>query len=382
MNTNITSGKGPVPFLGGFRNIHPAFTDQGRTHGNKKIRVRFQLATKDGADSWVKNVLETIESAKAGDGKASQILAVTSDSWKQHAGVSSEALDRLDKFLTSHRRYKKVANSEFTELMGWVDVDARVSDLRTDFKIDISDVEQKFDPRIHTFQRVGAFTLPAELDGWVYGIHLSRLPAAIPHFKILEAGHTYAGGFQGLTVLDTKKFYKGVTAGKVKVAVGFGPNTSRSIADQIVKAAMLGYRLISWSWGLRESGWTAADRKLVENAINYATAMGCTVGFASGDTGANDGGDLPNIDFGGSYTYSLCYGGTLRTGNTDKYWNEDPDQSAGGYGVSTNYKANYQGGGFRRGPDIASPPIRRQAFASVEAVRSRSSVALPTFRGQ
>jgi kumamolisin len=132
----------------------------------------------------------------------------------------------------------------------------------------------------------------------------------------------------------------------INILFGFGPNTSASIATQTYQGVKLGCHIFSWSWGMHGSGWSVADRALVGAQIDYATCVGSVVCFAQGDTGPVDGNPdgTPDTDFGGEYPEAWSGGGTLRTGGTgpngvDTYWNEDPTQSAGGYGESSRYPA-------------------------------------------
>jgi len=133
-------------------------------------------------------------------------------------------------------------------------------------------------------------------------------------------------------------------AGLLNLWFGFGPNTSAAIAHLISQARKLGCHGFSLSWGMYAPGWSAADRSLVGNAIAYFVCTGGVVAVAQGDTGPVDGNPsgADSTDFPGEDDLAWSGGGTLRTGGTgpdgkDEYWNEDPTQSAGGYGESQDY---------------------------------------------
>jgi kumamolisin len=134
------------------------------------------------------------------------------------------------------------------------------------------------------------------------------------------------------------------------IAVYFAPNTDKGFLDAITYAihdAENKPSVISISWGNAEKDWTRQAMTSFDEEFQSATALGVTVCCAAGDAGSGDenpdGGANPDglahADFPGSSPYVLCCGGTRLSAQgtkiaSEKVWNEDPQRSATGGGVS------------------------------------------------
>jgi kumamolisin len=99
------------------------------------------------------------------------------------------------------------------------------------------------------------------------------------------------------------------------IVVYFGPNTERGFFDALSRAVHDGNNnpfIISVSWGDSESSYAVLTRKLFDEALQVAAALGVTVCCASGDLGSTNGetDGLQHVLFPASNPYALACGGT------------------------------------------------------------------------
>ncbi|HSN21059.1 MAG TPA: S53 family peptidase [Usitatibacter sp.] len=163
---------------------------------------------------------------------------------------------------------------------------------------------------------------------------------------------TNAGSADGEVMLDIE-----VAAGvapKAHIAVYFAPNTDKGFLDAITYAihdAESRPSVVSISWGAAEKDWTEQSMKSFDQAFQTAAALGVTICCAAGDAGSGDqnpdqlaalgseADGLAHADFPGSSPFVLCCGGTRLSVHGAKIsaetvWNDDPQRSATGGGVS------------------------------------------------
>jgi len=198
------------------------------------------------------------------------------------------------------------------------------------------------------------------------------------------------------------------------IAVYFAPNTDKGFLDAITYAihdAENKPSVISISWGSAEKDWTRQAMSSFDEAFQTATALGVTICCAAGDAGSGDenpdSGVRPDghahADFPGSSPYVLCCGGTRLTVNgakiaSETVWNEDPQRSATGGGVSDVFPLpSYQrsagvpasaNAGKRRGrgvPDVAGVADPQTGFRvrvdGEEGVIGGTSAVAPLWAG-
>jgi kumamolisin len=149
----------------------------------------------------------------------------------------------------------------------------------------------------------------------------------------------------------------GGIAPAAKIAVYFAPNTTQGFLDAITTAIhdrVNQPSIISISWGNPELFWTPQALRSFNSAFETASALGVTICCASGDNGSSDlrppqvQDGLTHVDFPGSSPFSLCCGGTRLIALDGKIyeetvWNNDPNTSATGGGVSSFFPLpNYQ----------------------------------------
>jgi kumamolisin len=143
-------------------------------------------------------------------------------------------------------------------------------------------------------------------------------------------------------------------APRAHIAVYFAPNTDKGFLDAITYAihdTANRPSVLSISWGAPEKEWTAQAMASFDQAFQTAAALGVTICCAAGDAGSGDenpdqlaalgaaADGLAHADFPGSSPFVLCCGGTRLTANGDRIasetvWNDDPQRSATGGGVS------------------------------------------------
>ncbi len=140
----------------------------------------------------------------------------------------------------------------------------------------------------------------------------------------------------------------GALAPRAKIAVYFGPNTTRGFYDAIAAAIHDTKRkpsAISISWGMAESGWTSQAMTVYDELFADAAALGITVTAAAGDDGSTDrvSDGLSHVDFPASSPHVLACGGTSLTADgeaidTETVWNNGPGAGATGGGVSEQFE--------------------------------------------
>jgi len=152
-------------------------------------------------------------------------------------------------------------------------------------------------------------------------------------------------GPDGEVMLDIE--VAGAVAPGANIAVYFAPNTDKGFLDAINTAVHDSHdkpSVISISWGGPESNWTGQAMQAFDQAFQDAAALGVTVCCAAGDNGSGDGvGDhLAHVDFPASSPFALACGGTRLEGtgssiSSETVWNDDPNNSATGGGVSDEF---------------------------------------------
>jgi kumamolisin len=194
----------------------------------------------------------------------------------------------------------------------------------------------------------------------------------------VDGGHNHPAGdpnsADGEVMLDIE--VAGAVAPKANIVVYFAPNTDQGFLDAITHAVHDTHHkpsVISISWGGAESNWTSQAMQAFDQAFQDAAALGVTICCASGDNGSGDGvGDShAHVDFPASSPHALACGGTRLEGagatiSKETVWNDDPNNSATGGGVSDEFDLpSYQknagvppsanpGGRIGRGvPDVA-----------------------------
>ncbi|MDR3613846.1 MAG: hypothetical protein P4L53_09765 [Candidatus Obscuribacterales bacterium] len=421
----MTKNVNHVHCLTAARAIRPEFEQVRKVSHAKKIQVLLHLARSANGDQWVQDTKSTIIAAKE-NGQIIKVTQATWEANagaapEAIAGVKAFAQRRAYRIVRidagmgvavvegTHAKLKhdfgadlvvvrEVANPKQTyiqrvgaaptlppELSGWVKGVhmSAVPVARAKFQLRDKDAAGRFQgfnvkdistmysgvggrgPRVKVgVGELGGGFLQKDFD--TYNKKIGTTTTKVGVFTVDGAKNTPMGlnGAGGEVYLDLDSL-----ADLINILFGFGPNTSASIATQTYQGVKLGCHIFSWSWGMYGSGWSEADRALVGAQIDYATCVGSVVCFAQGDTGPVDGNPdgTPDTDFGGEYPEAWSGGGTLRTGGSgpngvDTYWNEDPTQSAGGYGESSRYPApSWQAGLGKKGrwcPDgsITSDP--------------------------
>jgi kumamolisin len=125
----------------------------------------------------------------------------------------------------------------------------------------------------------------------------------------------------------------GSVAPGASIVVYFAPNSARGFVDAVTTTVLDAVRrptVISISWGLAESKWTAQTIQAMEQAFQTAAAVGVTVCCSSGDDGSRDRVDdgRAHADSPASSPHVLACGGT-RLIDTDgaidneTAWNDD-----------------------------------------------------------
>jgi kumamolisin len=174
---------------------------------------------------------------------------------------------------------------------------------------------------------------------------------------------TLPTGADGEVMLDIE--VAGAVAPKASIAVYFAPNSDKGFLDAITAAIhdeVNKPSVISISWGAPESEWSLDAMTSFDQAFQAAAALGVTVCCAAGDAGSSDQDPangkpdgLAHVDFPASSPYVLGCGGTrLAASNgaiaTETVWNDNPQSSASGGGVSDVFGLpDYQG-------KVAVPP--------------------------
>lgn len=144
----------------------------------------------------------------------------------------------------------------------------------------------------------------------------------------------------------------GALAGGARIAVYFAPVSELGFVEAFGAAihdAVNKPSVLSVSWAMAESIWSAATMEALNQYFREAAAMGVTICVASGDHGSTGSflGELParraNVDFPGSNPYVLSCGGTRLTSSggsiqDEVVWDEMGTSGTGsGGGVSAVY---------------------------------------------
>lgn len=206
-----------------------------------------------------------------------------------------------------------------------------------------------------TGQTIGIIELgggyrPADLT-----TYFTRLGLPVPDVTAVRIDNaknapTTADSADGEVMLDIE-VAAGV-ASKAKIVVYFAPNTTKGFLDAITMAVHDTTHkpsVVSISWGGPENTWTSQALDSYDQAFRSAGVLGVTVCCASGDAGSGDQNPdngtpdgLAHADFPASSPNVLACGGTkiVVAGNritSEVVWNEDPQRSAGGGGISDHF---------------------------------------------
>jgi kumamolisin len=166
---------------------------------------------------------------------------------------------------------------------------------------------------------------------------------------------TNANSADGEVMLDIE--VAAAVAPKAHIVVYLAPNSDKGFLDAITTAIHDSTNkpsVISISWGNPEKNWTQQAMTTFDAAFQTAAALGVTVCCAAGDAGSGDEdpdalaqiGETPDglahADFPSSSPFALACGGTKLTASGGKItsevvWNEDPQRSATGGGVSDQF---------------------------------------------
>ena len=125
-------------------------------------------------------------------------------------------------------------------------------------------------------------------------------------------------GSQEVT-LDTSVIASCCPAATIRVY--FAPNVDQSFINAVAQAGLNdkdGCKIISISWGGRESEWDPSLLDQFNNLLQTLANQGVTVFCASGDSGSGDGGSGLNVDFPASSPFAVGCGGTSLTAQNDQ----------------------------------------------------------------
>ncbi len=220
---------------------------------------------------------------------------------------------------------------------------------------------------------------PADLQTYFKGLGLATPSVTAVRVDGASNAPTNANSADGEVMLDIE--VAAAVAPKAKIVVYFAPNTTKGFLDAITLAVHDTTNkpsIVSISWGGAENTWTAQALDSYDQAFKGAGALGVTVCVAAGDSGSGDQNPdngkpdgLAHADFPASSPNVLACGGTKIVVSGDRIasevvWNEDPQRSAGGGGISDHFAVpGYQAAakippsvnaGGRRGrgvPDVA-----------------------------
>jgi kumamolisin len=141
---------------------------------------------------------------------------------------------------------------------------------------------------------------------------------------------------------------------------GFVDAVSAAVHDTTQKPTV-----ISISWGINETAWSAAAREAMDGALKDAAMLGLSVFVASGDNlatnGASDG--ALHVQYPASSPWAIGCGGTLITTDGDRItsevvWGDTGNGEGTGGGISTlypvpNFQKAHNAGSGRGVPDVA-----------------------------
>ena len=161
---------------------------------------------------------------------------------------------------------------------------------------------------------------------------------------------TNANSADGEVMLDIE--VAGAIAPKANIVVYFAPNTTKGFLDAITMAVHDTTHkpsVISISWGGAENTWTTQALDSYDQAFMGAATLGVTICCAAGDAGSGDQNPdagtpdgLAHADFPASSPNVLACGGTKIVVSNNRItsevvWNENPQSSAGGGGISDHF---------------------------------------------
>lgn len=153
----------------------------------------------------------------------------------------------------------------------------------------------------------------------------------------------------------------GVAPG-ANIVVYFTNNTDSGFYDAIMAAVNDTHyapKIISISWGGPENEWDPNSITSLNSAFAVCVQKGISVFVAAGDNGFTDGegGKTAHVDFPGSSPNVTCCGGTyIQSANgkitSETVWNDDPQQSATGGGISLVFPVPSYQNGVKMPPEL------------------------------
>lgn len=156
-----------------------------------------------------------------------------------------------------------------------------------------------------------------------------------------DGGNMPGGAADDEVLLDIEVC--GAIAPGAKIVVYFSDPSDRGFYDALSTAihdAEHSPSIISISWGAPEDRWTAQARKVFDDTLADAAALGVTVFTAAGDHGAGDAADdgSAHADFPASSPHIVACGGTTLVGVdsetvSEVVWNDGDGWATGG-GIS------------------------------------------------
>ena len=230
---------------------------------------------------------------------------------------------------------------------------------------------------------------PADLTTYFKSLGLAAPSVVAVRVDNANNAPTNANSADGEVLLDIE--VAGGVAPKAAIVVYFAPNTTKGFLDAITMAVHdTTHRpsVISISWGGAENTWTTQALDSYDQAFKAAATLGVTICCAAGDAGSGDQNPdngtpdgLAHADFPASSPNVLACGGTKITVSANRItsevvWNENPQSSAGGGGISDHFAVpSYQasarippsanaGGHKGRGlPDVAGNADPQSGYA-------------------
>jgi kumamolisin len=184
----------------------------------------------------------------------------------------------------------------------------------------------------------GGYT-EADLDAYFEKVGVHRpLVVAVP----VDGGSNSPGGdADGEVMLDIEVC--GAIAPGATIVVYFADPSDRGFYDALSTAVHDSRHensVITISWGGPEDSWTEQARRVFDDALADAAALGITVFAAAGDHGAGDaaGDGKAHVDFPASSPHMIACGGTTLVASggsivSEAAWNDEDGWATGG-GIS------------------------------------------------
>ncbi len=191
---------------------------------------------------------------------------------------------------------------------------------------------------------------PTDLAAYFKGLGVANPSVTTVRVDGANNAPSNADSADGEVMLDIE--VAGAVAPKSKIVVYFAPNTTKGFLDAITTAihdTTNKPQVISISWGGAENTWTTQALDSYDQAFKGAATLGVTICCAAGDAGSGDQNadaekpdGLAHADFPASSPNVLACGGTKITAANGKItaevvWNEDPQRSATGGGISDHF---------------------------------------------